>query len=157
MTQNPTSKKDIEEFLTHGRTVQLHPQGYSMYPMLLPGRDEAVISPVCESSSLKRGDVVLYRREGGILVLHRICKVDKSGFYFVGDNQTEVEGPLRREQIKGVLTAFIRNGREISAESPVYRLASRAWLFLRPARRCITVPVARLKARLKALFGRRRD
>lgn len=152
MEQKPAQKSDIEKLLIEGNTVQLHPQGYSMYPMFMPGRDEAIIAPVGDSSKLKRGDVVLYRRDSGILVLHRICKVNKNGFYLVGDNQTEVEGPLRTEQIKGILRAFIRKGKEISANNRMYRLASRAWLFLRPVRRCITVPVAKVKR----LFVRRK-
>ncbi len=154
MTDDFNTRADIEKLLIEGNTIQLHPQGYSMYPMFLPERDEAIISPVRDASALKRGDVVLYRRDGGILVLHRICKADKSGFYLVGDNQTEVEGPLRPDQIKGVLSAFIRNGREISADNRVYRLASGIWLFLRPVRRCITVPVAALKRRFKRQSGK---
>lgn len=144
MTNEFEQKADIEKLLLEGNTIQLHPQGYSMYPMFLPGRDEAIISPIRDSSELKRGDVVLYRRDGGILVLHRICKADESGFYLVGDNQTEVEGPLRPDQMKGVLSAFIRNGREISTDNRIYRLASGIWLVLRPIRRWITVPGARI-------------
>lgn len=152
MEQKPLQKTDIEKLLIEGNIIQLHPQGYSMYPMFVPGRDEAIIAPVSDPSELKRGDVVLYRRDGGILVLHRICKVNKSGFYLVGDNQTEVEGPLRPEQIKGILMAFIRKGKEISANNRMYRLASRAWLLLLPVRRCITVPVAKVKR----FFARRK-
>ncbi len=149
MQQETAGKMDIEQLLSAGKTVQIYPQGYSMYPMLTPERDAAVIAPVGEASRLKRGDVALYRREGGILVLHRICRVAPNGFYFVGDNQTAVEGPLRAEQIKGVLVAFIRNGKKISTANAAYRLASRLWLFLRPVRRCITMPAARLKSALK--------
>lgn len=149
MTHDYEQKADIEELLSQGNTIQLHPQGYSMYPMFFPGRDEAIISPVRDASKLKKGDVVLYRRDGDILVLHRICKVNKSGFYLVGDNQVEVEGPLRPDQMKGVLMAFIRNGREISADNRIYKLASGLWLFLRPVRRCITVPGAKIKRLFK--------
>lgn len=145
MKQEPKGKSDIEQLLLEGHTVRIHPQGYSMYPMFLPGRDEAVIAPVGDPAGLRRGDVALYRREGGILVLHRVWRVKKDGLYLVGDNQTATEGPLRPEQMKGVLTAFIRNGKEISVNHPIYKLASRVWLFFRPVRRCITVPAARLK------------
>ena len=63
---------DIEQLLKNGSAVKLKPQGYSMYPLFLPGRDEAVIEH-CVPSELHRGDVILYRRVQGILVLHRIC------------------------------------------------------------------------------------
>ncbi len=145
MKQKPIQKLDIEKLLLEGHTIQIHPQGYSMYPMFTPERDEAIIVPATDAIKLKRGDVVLYRRDSGILVLHRICKVNKNGFYLVGDNQTEVEGPLRAEQIKGVMAAFIRRGKEISANNLLYKLASSLWLFLRPFRRCVTVPLAWFK------------
>ena len=52
---------DIEQLLKNGSAVKLKPQGYSMYPLFLPGRDEAVIEH-CVPSELHRGDVILYRR-----------------------------------------------------------------------------------------------
>jgi len=152
MKQDADRKADIEKLLSEGRTVRLHPQGYSMYPMFTPGRDEAIIAPLADASGLKRGDVVLYRRDGSILVLHRICKINETGFYLVGDNQTAVEGPLRAGQMRGVLVAFIRNGKEISTDNTLYKLASLLWLFLRPVRRWITVPIAWLK---RTLFRRK--
>ena len=39
-------KMDIEQLLAQGHSVRIYPQGYSMYPMLVPGRDEAVIGPL---------------------------------------------------------------------------------------------------------------
>ena len=70
---------DIEQLLKNGSAVKLKPQGYSMYPLFLPGRDEAVIEH-CVPSELHRGDVILYRRVQGILVLHRICRITRDGF-----------------------------------------------------------------------------
>lgn len=145
--KNITKKQvNIEQMLSQGETIQLHPEGYSMYPMFVPGRDEAVIA-LADSAKLRKGDVVLYRRERGILVLHRICKIQGKGegFYFVGDNQVEVEGPLCPEQIKGVLVAFIRKGRHISVTHPVYILTSRIWLFVRPVRRVFQCTAAGCK------------
>lgn len=69
-----------------------------MYPLFIPGRDEACIEHVA-FSSLKRDDVVLYRRDESILVLHRIWKITGDSFYMVGDNQTQIEGPLRADQV----------------------------------------------------------
>jgi hypothetical protein len=143
-----TVKTNIEELLAEGQTVQLHPQGYSMYPFFVPGRDEAVIAPIGDRSP-KRGDVVLYRRDHGILVLHRIWRVTSKGIYLVGDNQTKVEGPLRADQIKGILVAFVRRGKYIRCSHPVYALISRAWLFLRPVRRPIQVAGHFLRSRIR--------
>lgn len=128
---------DLEQLLARGNTIQIKPQGTSMFPLFIPGRDEALISPA-DASSLHRGDVVLYRRDESILVLHRIYKINARGFYMVGDNQTEIEGPLRPDQIRGRLTGIIRNHRYISVQNPVYRLLSGTWLLLRPLRPAIS-------------------
>ena len=126
---------DIEQLLAEGKTIKIKPQGYSMYPLFIPGRDEACIERT-DFSSLKRGDVILYRRDKSILVLHRIWKITNNSFYMVGDNQTEIEGPLRADQVRGKLTGFVRNGKFVDVKNPIYRFTSSLWLFLRPFRPC---------------------
>ena len=66
---------EIEPLLKAGVCIQIHPQGYSMYPFIDPRRDEVVLAGIEDGSALRRGDVVLYRRENGMLVLHRIYKI----------------------------------------------------------------------------------
>ena len=124
---------DIGKLLLEGRQIQIPVKGYSMYPMLVPGRDEAIVQQA-DVSLLKRGDVVLYRRIQGILVLHRIWRVKGDDFYMVGDNQMELEGPLDKSQICGRLVGFVHNGRRISVTDPFYLFYSRIWLFVRPCR-----------------------
>lgn len=139
---------DIETLLKSGQTIQLFPQGYSMYPLLVPGRDEVILSPLPDRP-LRRGDVALYRRDTGILVLHRICRCKEDGYYMVGDNQVQVEGPLRKEQVIGIMSGFVRKGKLFSSDDLWYRILSRIWLVMRPVRRCITVPGAKVKKLLR--------
>ena len=145
-------RQDIEELLSKGNSIQIKPQGYSMYPVLIPGRDEVIIEPV-NISNLKRGDVILYRREGesvgGILVLHRIWKRTTNGFYMVGDNQTDIEGPLHVEQVKGIMVGIVRAGKYISVKSIFYRGTTGIWLLLRPMRPVISKTVANMKKIIK--------
>lgn len=143
-----TEKYEIEELLCQGKEIQIFPQGYSMYPMFVPGRDEAVIKKA-DPSLLKRGDVVLYRRDHGILVLHRLWKKKAEGFYMAGDHQSTVEGPIREDQVKGILTAFIRKGRLIRVTHPLYRAAAYVWLFLLPYRRSILAAGAAVRKKRK--------
>ncbi len=153
MTEEVTAKIDIEAVLKEGKAIQVKPQGYSMYPLFVPGRDEAVIRPVAgkqELRALKRGDVVLYRRKRGILVLHRIWKTDGKRFYMVGDNQSEIEGPLEASQIKGKLEVIIRKGHYIETTDLLYRFLTGVWLWLRPARPMLS----QIAHRIKVLFGR---
>lgn len=126
-------KIDIEKYLNQGEVLQIEPQGNSMYPFLIQGRDKVILKKT-NMNDLKRGDVVLYRRDNSILVLHRIWKRKEENFYMVGDNQTIVEGPIRKEQIRGTMTGFVHLGKTISARNPVYVCFSRIWLSSRPIR-----------------------
>ena len=132
-TKSDPVKIDLEQLLREGNIIRIKPQGFSMYPLFIPGRDEALIQQT-DYTDCHRNDVVLYRRDQGILVLHRICRVASDGFYMVGDNQFEVEGPLRPDQLRGRLIAFIHNGKEISVKNPVYRFLSSLWLGMLPLR-----------------------
>lgn len=134
---------DVAGLLEAGKVVQIKPQGFSMYPMFIPGRDAAVLAKA-DRSGLKRGDVVLYRRDTGILVLHRIWKVTRDGVYLIGDNQSCIEGPIRKEQVLGILVSFLHDGRMISVRNPLYWLAARGWLILRPVRDIIKRTAAAL-------------
>ena len=146
---------EIEPLLKAGACIQIYPQGYSMYPFIDPRRDEVVLAGIEEGSALRRGDVVLYRRENGMLVLHRIYKIGQDGLYLLGDHQTAIGGPVRREQVKGKMTGMVRDGRYMDVGNPGYRMLSVVWLWLRPARRVIMVPAARLRRMVRfALFRR---
>lgn len=134
--------------LLEEHNIQIKPEGYSMYPLFVPGRDSAIIAK-SGTKRLKRGDVVLYRRTGSILVLHRIWRVGQEGIYMVGDNQTQIEGPLAPEQILGILIAFVRKGHTYSVKHPIYRLYAGIWLALRPVRRPISLFVAGIKKHFK--------
>ena len=130
---NAKSQTDLEQLLRDGNIIRIKPQGFSMYPLFIPGRDAALIQQV-PVTSLKRNDVALYRRDQGILVLHRIVRITSEGYYMTGDNQYEIEGPLRPDQCRGKLIACVRNGKEISVRNPLYRFLSSLWLLMLPVR-----------------------
>ena len=126
----PELIKDMEK----GMEVKLSPNGGSMLPFIVGGRDEVfLVLP----DRLKRGDVVLYRRNTGKYVLHRIHhihKKEREQFYLIGDSQVEIEGPLEREQMIGVAESFIRKGKHFSKNHIGYRIWYKMWLFMRPLR-----------------------
>ena len=136
-------KADLEELLKNGTPVGFRPQGNSMHPTIVQGRDSVIVEPLGDRK-LKRGDVALFRRSPdaerfpGMLVLHRVHRVKEDGIYMVGDNERILEGPLRREQFIGIMTELIRNGKHISVKNLRYRMLTRIWLFLRPFRFAFT-------------------
>ena len=42
-TKSDPVKIDLEQLLREGNIIRIKPQGYSMYPLFIPGRDEALI------------------------------------------------------------------------------------------------------------------
>lgn len=149
--------QDIEKLLREENYIQIRPQGYSMYPILVPAKDEVVVAPVKAHTPLKRNDVVLYRRlkengEKDILVLHRIWKINEQGIYLVGDNQAEIEGPLKREQMLGIMVRLIRNGKDIETSNLMYRMLTGTWLWLRPMRPVIS----KIAAKIKRIFNHKK-
>lgn len=148
--QNKTKKESPESLLREGRIIEIPVNGWSMYPLFTPGRDTAVLTPFLESVSeekrredfpsrrdAKRGDVALFRRKNGMLVLHRICRAGENEIWFVGDNMPAIERGVGREQLIGLLTGFRRNGHLYDARDIRYRILSSVWLLLRPFRPAI--------------------
>lgn len=104
-----------------------------MLPFLSGGRDSVYLEKPCRS--LRKGDVVLFRRENGDFVLHRIKRIKDGDCYLIGDRQYEVEGPVRTEQIMALAVGAKRKGKELTVKSPVWLFYSKIWInmiFLRP-------------------------
>lgn len=146
MTQEEKSislYKKIKPLLEEGQTIEIHPSGFSMYPLITSPSDSVIVCPI-DKNPLKTGDILLYRRNSGLLVLHRICRIKKDGFYFTGDNQTEIEGPLQAQQLLAKVTHIRRKGHTFSTKHPIYRICSRIWLILRPVRPFISRPIGKV-------------
>lgn len=128
----------IQDKIAQGEPLLIAPQGTSMFPFLISGRDKVLITPITSQKRPRRGDIVLYRREEGLLVLHRMHHRNRKGYFFTGDNQTELEGPLDREQLLGIVTRICRQGRDFSPRHPAFWIAGRLWLRVRPFRPMIS-------------------
>ena len=63
--------------------------GISMYPLLRQRKDSVHIVKI--DSPLKKNDVILYQRDSGQYVLHRIIKIKNSNYIICGDNQWKKE------------------------------------------------------------------
>ena len=121
----------IQKEMQLHQEVCIHPQGYSMWPFLKEGRDSVIVKPL-PVSSMHRGDIILYRRNDQILVLHRLHHKNKKGFFLTGDNQTQIEGPVRQKEILGVVTTIRQKKHTFSRFHPLWLLTSHLWLLFRP-------------------------
>lgn len=113
------------ELAAHGRLVYTN-VGDSMMPLLRQNRDLLVVEKRPDGPC-KKYDAVLYRRPNGQYVLHRIVAIRSDGYVLCGDNRWRREYGVQDDWIFGVLTAVVRDGKEISVQSTGYRLAVRLW------------------------------
>lgn len=122
----------LRELTEEGREVSLLISGSSMSPFLIHARDYIYFRK--PDRELRRGDMVFFQRDSGQFVMHRILKVKKDGFYIVGDGQTQVEGPVRSNQIFGLVFCVQRKGKKISPGDFWWEFFAHAWLDLLPLR-----------------------
>lgn len=121
------SKSSFEEELDKKGILVYTNKGNSMYPLIRQGKDVLIIKKC--NTRLKKMDVPLYKRENGQYVLHRIVKVNSNDYVIRGDNTYSNETGVRDEQILGVLSGVIRDGKEISVNSFSYKLYSYFWYY----------------------------
>ena len=111
--------------------------GTSMMPLLKEGRDRVELEP-CSQERLKKGDVVLYKKNDGTLVLHRIIKTENGEFFTVlGDHQFNNDEWVNKNQIIAVACGFFIKGRYVNEKTWWYRLYKKIWLCNLNVRRMI--------------------
>lgn len=69
--------------------------------------------------------------------MHRIWKVKPEGYYIVGDAQTEIEGPVLREQIFALITQVQRKGEKIGPGDFWWEFFEHVWINIVPFRRML--------------------
>lgn len=126
----------LREIAEEGKVVSMLIAGSSMAPFLCHNRDYIYFTK--PERELRRGDMVFYQRDSGRYVMHRIYKVKPDGYYMVGDAQTQIEGPLRREQIFAVITQVKRDGKMIRPGDFWWEFFEHIWIRIVPARRIVT-------------------
>ena len=111
--------------------------GTSMMPLLKEGRDRVELEP-CSQERLKKGNVVLYKKNDGTLVLHRIIKTENGEFFTVlGDHQFKNAERVNKNQIIAVACGFFIKGRSVNEKTRWYRLYKKLWLCNLNVRRII--------------------
>ncbi len=126
----------LREIAEEGKVVSMLIAGSSMAPFLCHNRDYIYFTR--PERELCRGDMVFYQRDNGQYVMHRIYRVKPDGYYMVGDAQTQIEGPLRREQIFAVITQVKRAGKMIRPGDFWWEFFEHIWIRIVPARRIVT-------------------
>lgn len=133
-----------------GGTAELTVTGRSMLPLLLDRVSRVKLAPISEP---RRGDMILYRRDNGRYVLHRLIHCESDGTYtFCGDGQTDLEPGLRREQLLAVVQSFARREKWRNCNNALYGLWWRIHVADRPLRRFLRRGVGFLRRKLRSSF-----
>ena len=106
----------IAEGIKAGGTYRFYPKGKSMLPLLKEGADSVVLS---SADTLAEGDVVLYKRQNGMFVIHRIIKISDT-ISMCGDNQFYIEKDILKEQVLAKVSAIYKKERLVKLDSKKY-------------------------------------
>ena len=117
---------NIEQYIAENDRLIYTNKGRSMLPLLREGRDLFIIEAK-KNGRCKVGDTVLFKR-GSDYVLHRVITVRPDDYDILGDNCINPERGIKDDDILGVMTGFVRNGKEHSINEPGYRLYVYVWM-----------------------------
>ena len=106
--------------------------GNSMSPFLIHGRDTIYLSRL--THPVKRGDVLLYQRDSGAYILHRVYKIESDSFTMVGDAQTELEPGIRPEQVIAIMSSAERKVKKQAPRSFWWEFFEKIWIRMVPLR-----------------------
>ncbi len=147
----------VQACLDNGSEVVLTVTGNSMRPMLRHGRDQVILKR-CDPRHLQVGDLPLYRRADGKLVLHRVVALGVSTYTMCGDAQNEKEYGVPWNSVLAVAVGFTRRGKTRSCDGFFYRMYVRLWMALMPLRPVILKGVGligRVRRKLRGIFQKK--
>ena len=120
--------------LNENKAVKLTVTGNSMLPLFRDGKDNVIIK---KAGSFKKYDIVLYQRQNGQYVLHRIISKGDDGFVFAGDNETVKEKGIHPSACIAVVTSFERSDETFKTDALWYKIYCRIWVWFFPIRRTL--------------------
>lgn len=122
----------IEAAVENGKPVEMTVTGNSMLPLL---KDRISSVRLAKPEVLEKGDIVLYRRNDGHYVLHRIANIHDGLYDIIGDNQWAKDRNVPREDILAKVTAYSRDGRQWKKHDNLYRTMLPVMKMLRRVKR----------------------
>lgn len=132
----------LQSVMEEGKVVSLVITGSSMTPFLCPERDRVFLKKA--EGPLAKGDMAFFRRPNGQYVFHRVWRVKGDQYYFLGDAQTEIEGPVPREAIFALAIQAERKGQLQQPGCFWWEFFRHVWPLLRPVRPLIMAAYGRL-------------
>lgn len=120
----------MNEAFENDKTFSFPINGTSMQPFLKTGDVVTVAKPI----NLKKYDIILYLRDNGQYVLHRIVKIKNGAFVLLGDHQVCKEYPIYPNQVLAKVISYQKGNKEKELKGfkyNLYLLRSKSMLFRR--------------------------
>ena len=124
----------LQQAVAAGGQFVLTVTGNSMCPTLYPDRDAVVLAA---AEKPRKGQILLFRRESGAYILHRVCRVQSGKLVMNGDNQGWTE-EITPEQVVAMVTGLHRNGKNYDCGSLSSRMYGWLMVGLLPVRRALS-------------------
>ena len=143
----------FEELLSKDGYLVYTNVGTSMMPLLRQHRDIIEIRPI--SGRAKKYDTVLYKVRDRY-ILHRVLKVRSTDYVICGDHNIRREYGITDNQILGVMTRVIRDGKTIYPTDWKYMIYVHLWCdfyYFRVAILYINMFIRKVMRRLKKLIS----
>lgn len=105
----------IKEALSKGSGFSFIPNGTSMLPLIRGGVDSVRLEAL--PGTVRVGDIILYERENGQKVMHRVIGKGHGGFIFCGDNQAVAEKGVTRAMMAAIVVSVTRDGVTVDLEN----------------------------------------
>jgi len=125
---SPAFAELSREILGAGKSLRFQARGASMAPLVRDG-DTLTVEPVA-AAQLGVGDLALFCREPGAVVVHRVVRVEAGAqgrrFLMQGDAVAHPDGLFAEGDIHGRVTALERGGARLELARPAMRLLG--WL-----------------------------
>lgn len=115
----------FEEQLKKTGTLVYYNVGDSMMPLLKENRDLMVLS--VPNRPIRKYDAILYKRDSGQYVMHRVIEIREDGYVLCGDNRYCKEYGVKDEQVLAILTSVLRKGKTVSVDSTQYKIYVHLW------------------------------
>ena len=126
--------REIQLQLQMGHMTSFTISGMSMWPFLCHGRDQVILK-AARPELLKKGAIVLLRKDDGSYLVHRITGIREDYIQTTGDGKLCRDGWFRKDQILAVADQVVRKGRTISCSSIGWKVQSALWMSAWPIRK----------------------
>lgn len=106
----------IVETINNNKTISFTPSGNSMLPTIDNKKDVVILA---NPQGFKKYDLLLFKYQNKY-ILHRLVKIKDDNYYFCGDHNVILEGPIKKVDILAKVINYTHKGKNIKINKSFY-------------------------------------